>query len=191
MQYPIEIEGVRSADVLAAAAEAAGRDPAEVVERLYAEAGALGITANHLARGLNLDMSGGEKKRNETVQLAALRPKFAILDELDSGLDVDGLRIVSRRVEQATNEDGLGVLAITHYSRLLRELKPDVVHVFADGVIQQTGGAELAAELEQTGYDRWIKPIESAVSIGGLGGLGIGRGSGGLATDDPFADPFA
>lgn len=191
MQYPIEIEGVRTVDVLAAAARAAGGDPDDIVARLEREASALGVTAVHMARGLNLDMSGGEKKRNETLQLAALRPKIAILDELDSGLDVDGLRIVSRRVEQLTNEDGLGVLAITHYSRLLRELKPDVVHVFADGIVQETGGPDLAAELETTGYDRWIKPVESAVSIGGVGGLGISSGSGGLATDDPFADPLA
>ena len=86
---------------------------------------------------------------------------------------------MSRRVEQAT-EEGLGVLVITHYSRLLEELKPDVVHIFVDGVIQESGGPELAAELEETGYDRWMKPIETGVSLGGLGGGA-----------DPFADPLA
>ncbi|HEV2370186.1 MAG TPA: Fe-S cluster assembly ATPase SufC, partial [Acidimicrobiales bacterium] len=105
-----------------------------------------------LARGLNVDMSGGEKKRNETVQLAVLRPRFAVLDEIDSGLDVDALRLVARRVEQATSEFGLGVLAITHYKRLLDELMPDAVHVLAQGRIAATGGPELADELERTGY---------------------------------------
>ena len=181
MQYPVEIEGVKLADVLAEAASAGGRDPVDAVARMAAEAAELGMPPGYLDRGINDDMSGGEKKRGETLQLAVLAPKFAILDELDSGLDVDGLRAVSRRVERSTQEQGLGVLAITHYSRLLRELHPDVVHVFVDGVIQESGDAALAEELEHTGYDRWIRPIESSVSIGGLG----------AASADPFADPFA
>jgi Fe-S cluster assembly ATP-binding protein len=168
MQYPTEIEGVGLDDVLAAAADAAGNDVDAVLARMRDQAHELGITELHMERGLNVDMSGGEKKRNETLQLAALRPKIAILDELDSGLDVDGLRAVSRLVERATNDHGLGVLAITHYSRLLRELVPDVVHVFADGAIQETGGPDLAVELEETGYDRWLQPIESAVSFPGF-----------------------
>ncbi len=180
MQYPIEIEGVQMGKVMRRAAEASGVDPEVVIDRLHAEAEVLGVPDDFLTRGINVDMSGGEKKRSETLQLAALRPRFAILDELDSGLDVDGLRVVSQRVEQATDQAGLGVLAITHYSRLLQELRPDVVHVFVDGRIQETGGPELAAELEDTGYDRWIKPIETGVSIGGLG-----------SGADPFADPFA
>ncbi len=183
MQYPIEIEGVQLGDVMTRAAQASGSDPEVVLARLTGEAAALGVPDDFLTRGINVDMSGGEMKRSETLQLAALRPRIAILDELDSGLDVDGLRVVSRRIEQATEEFGLGVLAITHYNRLLEELKPDVVHVFVDGVIQESGGPELAAELEQTGYDRWIKPIETGVSIGGLDGLG------GLGT--AAADPFA
>ena len=184
MQYPIEIDGVQLDDVMRRAAEAGGREASELIDRLHAEADALGVPDDFLTRGLNVDMSGGEKKRNETLQLAALQPKIAILDELDSGLDVDGLRLVSRRVEQATEDTDLGVLVITHYSRLLEELKPDVVHIFVDGVIQESGGPELAAELEETGYDRWMKPIETGVSLGGLGGLGGGG-------DDPFADPLA
>lgn len=179
MQYPIEIDGVQMGDVMVQAALAGGHVVDDVMGRLTAEADALGVPDDFLTRGLNVDMSGGEKKRSETLQLAALQPRIAILDELDSGLDVDGLRVVSRRVEQATEEFGLGVLAITHYSRLLEELRPDVVHVFVDGVIQESGGPELAAELEDTGYDRWIKPIETGVSIGGFGGA------------DPFADPLA
>ena len=116
------------------------------------------------------------RKRNETLQLGVLRPTFAILDELDSGLDVGALRMVSQRVEEETQEHGLGVLAITHYSRLFEQLKPDVVHVFADGRIQESGGPELATELEETGYERWVTAPAAA--------------SAGLP-DDPFADPLA
>jgi Fe-S cluster assembly ATP-binding protein len=126
-----------------------------------------------LDRPVNVDLSGGEKKRNETMQLAVLRPKFAILDELDSGLDVDALRACSRRVEAATTEFDLGVLAITHYSRLLEELKPDVVHILAQGRIVSSGGPELADELERTGYAEWVEDEAPA------------------AAADPFADPFA
>ncbi len=168
MQYPIEIEGVGVDEVLRSSTLLDGVSEAEIAERIEREETLLGLPHDHITRGLNVDMSGGEKKRNETLQLAAVRPRLAILDELDSGLDVDGLRIVAQRVERATNDDGLGVLAITHYSRLLEELRPDVVHVFADGVIQESGGAELADVLEAEGYDRWIKPVESSVSIGGL-----------------------
>ncbi|NDG66307.1 MAG: ABC transporter ATP-binding protein [Actinobacteria bacterium] len=101
---------------------------------------------------MQYDLSGGEKKRNETLQLALLKPKFAILDELDSGLDIDALRDCARRVEAATQEDNLGVLVITHYARLLEELRPDVVHILAAGKIVKSGGPELADELETTGY---------------------------------------
>ena len=101
---------------------------------------------------MNVDLSGGEKKRNETLQLGVLEPAIAILDEIDSGLDVDALRACARRIEAATEETGLGVLAITHYSRLLHELRADHVHVLSGGVIQRSGGPELAAELERTGY---------------------------------------
>lgn len=184
MQYPIEIEGVQLGDVMTQAALAGGRNPRDLIVRLEREADALGVPPDFLTRGINVDMSGGEKKRSETLQLAALRPRVAVLDELDSGLDVDGLRVVSRRIEQATEELQLGVLAITHYSRLLQELRPDVVHVFVDGIIQHSGGPEVAAELEATGYDRWMKPIETGVSLGGFGGRGSGA-------DDPFADPLA
>jgi Fe-S cluster assembly ATP-binding protein len=99
-----------------------------------------------------VDLSGGERKRNETVQLAVLRPKIAVLDELDSGLDVDALKAVARRVEALTLETDLGVLAITHYNRLLDELRPDRVHVLAHGRIVDSGGPELAGRLEETGY---------------------------------------
>jgi Fe-S cluster assembly ATP-binding protein len=152
MQYPIEVPGVSLADALRESFLARGADPAEVEARLVAEAARIGFDERFLVRPLNVDLSGGEKKRNETLQLAVLEPKIAILDEIDSGLDIDALRDVSRRIELATTEAGLGVLAITHYSRLLHELKPDVVHVLSAGRIVKTGGAELAVELEETGY---------------------------------------
>ena len=150
MQYPTEVPGVDMVDVLAAAL---GTAPEAVGVSMRAEAERIGFEERFLDRSLNVDLSGGEKKRNETVQLGVLRPKYAILDELDSGLDVDALRAVSRRVKEATQEFGLGVLAITHYNRLLTELTADVVHVFVKGRIVASGGPELAGELERTGYE--------------------------------------
>jgi len=180
MQYPTEVPGVNLEEMLTEAAIAAGRDVDEVHERMRVEAGRIGFDERFLERPLNVDLSGGEKKRNETLQLGVLQPKFAILDELDSGLDVDALRACSRRIEEATHgdgeRDGLGVLAITHYSRLLHELKPDVVHVLARGRIQTTGGPELAATLEETGYGEWAEDEPKAEAV---------------RTLDPFADPFA
>jgi len=152
LQYPIEVPGVSLLDALSESFRAAGRDPAEVPELLMAEAGRIGFDERFIFRPLNVDLSGGERKRNETMQLGVLRPKIAVLDELDSGLDVDALRAVARRIEAATTEDNLGVLAITHYSRLLTELRPDVVHVLARGRIVDSGGPELAEQLEATGY---------------------------------------
>src|SRR6516162_7571719 len=135
MQYPIEVPGVSLVDVLSESFRAGGRDPAEVPARLTEEAARVGFEERFLSRSLNVDLSGGERKRDETVQLGVLGPRFAILDEIDSGLDVDALRAVARRVEAATTETGLGVLAITHYTRLLRELRPDVTHVLSHGRI--------------------------------------------------------
>jgi Fe-S cluster assembly ATP-binding protein len=152
MQYPIEVPGVSLLDALSESFRAAGRDPSEVPALLLAEAGRIGFDARFIDRPLNVDLSGGERKRNETMQLGVLRPKIAVLDELDSGLDVDALRDVARRIEAATTETNLGVLAITHYNRLLTELRPDVVHVLARGRIEATGGPELAQELEEIGY---------------------------------------
>jgi Fe-S cluster assembly ATP-binding protein len=152
MQYPTEVPGVSLQDAMSAALAPQGRATADVVDLLSTEATRLGVSPALLARPLNVDLSGGEKKRNETLQLAVLAPKIAVLDEIDSGLDVDALRAVSRRVEIITNEVGLGVLVITHYSRLLRELRPDVVSVLRKGRIVTSGGPELAEELESTGY---------------------------------------
>jgi Fe-S cluster assembly ATP-binding protein len=152
LQYPVEVPGVSLVEALEESVAAAGGDRRLVVATVAAEAERIGLEERFLARSLNVDMSGGEKKRNETLQLAVLHPRFALLDEIDSGLDIDALRAVARRIEAATNESELGVLAITHYSRLLSELKPDVIHVLAHGRIAATGGPELAEELEKTGY---------------------------------------
>ncbi|MGI8984588.1 MAG: Fe-S cluster assembly ATPase SufC [Acidimicrobiales bacterium] len=152
MQYPTEVPGVSLHDAMAAALAPKGRTAMEVAELVSAEAVRIGMGTALLARPLNVDLSGGEKKRNETLQLAVLAPRIAVLDEIDSGLDVDALKDVSRRVELITNEVGLGVLVITHYSRLLRELRPDVVSVLRNGRVVASGGPELAEELESTGY---------------------------------------
>ena len=161
MQYPTEVPGVSLESMLTASAVAAGRDFDAVHEQIAAEAEAIGFDPALIHRPLNLDLSGGEKKRNETVQLGVLNPKIAILDEIDSGLDVDAMRAVTRRVEEATNgPDQLGVLAITHYKRLFEELEPDHVHVFAAGIIQTSGGPELAEELERTGYGEYVGLVE-------------------------------
>ncbi len=152
MQYPTEVPGVSLENALSAALEARDDDLAGLRERVAAEAGRIGLPPALLTRALNVDLSGGEKKRNETLQLGILAPKIAVLDEIDSGLDVDALRDVSRRVEAITHEMGVGVLVITHYSRLLRELKSDKVSVLRGGRIVASGGPELADELEKTGY---------------------------------------
>ncbi len=158
MQYPTEVPGVSLADTLAEALRAVGRDASRVPELVAVEAARVGLSETLLSRALNVDLSGGEKKRNETVQLAVLGPKIAVLDEIDSGLDIDALRTVSRRVEALTSETDLGVLVITHYSRLLRELHPDRVSVLRGGRIVATGGPDLADELERTGYAGYEGP---------------------------------
>jgi len=152
MQYPTEVPGVAVVDMLSEALVERGRSTVGIRERLSEEAARINFDEAFLSRSLNVDLSGGEKKRNETLQLAMLQPKIAILDELDSGLDIDALRDCSRRVEVATNEENLGVLVITHYSRLLTELKPDVVHILVKGRIVATGGPELVDVLENDGY---------------------------------------
>ena len=163
MQYPTEVPGVSLEAMLSASAVAAGRDAEAVKAGIATEAERIGFDSALITRPLNVDLSGGEKKRNETVQLGVLQPKFAILDEIDSGLDVDAMKAVTRRVEEATNADApLGVLAITHYKRLFEELEPDHVHVFAAGVIQKSGGRELAEELEQTGYAEWAHLVDNS-----------------------------
>ena len=186
LQYPIEVPGVTLADVLGESFEAAGRRREEVPALVSAAAGRVGFDAKFLTRPLNVDLSGGERKRNETVQLGVLSPRFAVLDEIDSGLDVDALRMVARRIEQETIEQQLGVLAITHYNRLLHELRADRVHVLSHGRIVRTGGPELAFELEETGYAAYGDGDDEAGD-----GRRKGRDGGSGTVDDPFADPLA
>jgi Fe-S cluster assembly ATP-binding protein len=175
LQYPVEVPGVRLGDFLAAAVRGQGRAVDDLDARIDAEATRLGVAQQFLERGVNVEFSGGEQKRAETLQLAVLVPKFAVLDEIDSGLDVDALRDVARRVEAMTTDDDLGVLAITHYARLLEELRPDRVHILMAGRIVASGGPELAARLEETGYE----------------GLASELGIDEVAIESPEADPFA
>jgi Fe-S cluster assembly ATP-binding protein len=155
LQQPIEVPGVRMEQVLAEALAARGGPAANggsVEDRMRAEASAVGLDERFLQRPLNVDLSGGERKRSEMVQLGVVRPPFCVLDEIDSGLDVDALGAVARRLERATSDWGLGVLAITHFRRLLVEMRADAVHVLVGGTVVTSGGPELAEELERTGY---------------------------------------
>jgi Fe-S cluster assembly ATP-binding protein len=149
LQQPFEIPGVRSFDLLVAA----GAEPATLRARMLDEARRIELAPELLDRFVNVDLSGGERKRAEMVQLGVLRPKFALLDEIDSGLDVDALDVVAQRLVAATMEWNCGVLAITHFRRLLLELTPTMIHVVSDGRIVATGGPELAVILERDGYD--------------------------------------
>ena len=190
MQYPVEVPGVRLEDLVGSALTSRGSTRTDLHERVAAEAHTLGVPDELLGRGVNDEFSGGEKKRAETVQLAVLESKFAVLDEIDSGLDVDALRDVSRRVERMTNDDGLGVLAITHYARLLTELRPDRVHVMLAGRVVMSGGPELADRLEDTGYEGIAAEV-------GVDALTVEMPSAAdpfsdpTAADNPFADPLA
>jgi Fe-S cluster assembly ATP-binding protein len=152
MQYPTEVPGVKLIEVLCEALVARHATLPNLNKTINEEAARISFDTELVNRAVNVDFSGGEKKRNETLQLAVLKPKIAILDELDSGLDIDALRDCAKRVEDATNETGMGALVITHYSRLFEELKPDFVHILAKGRIVKSGGPELADELERDGY---------------------------------------
>jgi len=158
MQYPVEIPGVTVSNFLRTAKTAIdGEAPAirgwagQVKDAMTA----LKMDPSFAARNVNEGFSGGEKKRHEILQLELLKPRFAVLDETDSGLDVDALKIVSEGVNRAHAESGLGVLLITHYTRILRYIKPDFVHVFIEGTIAEEGGSELAERLEDEGYERY------------------------------------
>ncbi|MCB0974631.1 MAG: Fe-S cluster assembly ATPase SufC [Actinobacteria bacterium] len=157
LQYPNELPGVTLTELMTTVYQERGWDSADIDSAVRSEAAAVNLRGDLLDRSVNVGFSGGEKKRAETVQLVLSRPRIAILDEIDSGLDVDALSDVSTRIEALTNdEDGdgpLGVLAITHYTRLLNELRGDRVHVFVNGRIVRTGGPELADELEEVGYE--------------------------------------
>lgn len=159
MQYPTEIPGVSSSNFMRSAVTAVrGEAPKlrEWVKELNTSREALQIDKSFGERSVNEGFSGGEKKRHEVLQLDLLKPKFAIMDETDSGLDVDALRIVSDGINSYQEETGGGILLITHYKRILNYVQPDFVHVFADGKVVTTGGAELADKLEADGYDQFL-----------------------------------
>ncbi|SNS21869.1 Fe-S cluster assembly ATPase SufC [Rhodococcoides kyotonense] len=155
MQYPVEVPGVSMSNFLRTAATAVRGEAPKLrhwVKEVKSAMGELEIKEEFAERSVNEGFSGGEKKRHEILQLGLLKPKIAILDETDSGLDVDALRVVSEGVNTYRERENGGVLLITHYTRILRYIKPDFVHVFVGGKVVQSGGAELADELEANGY---------------------------------------
>jgi len=157
MQYPVEVPGVSVTNFLRTAINAVRDEDVPVrqfAKDLREQMKALEMDPRFAERSLNEGFSGGEKKRHEILQMALLRPRLAILDETDSGLDVDALKVVSQGVNRLRGPD-LGVLLITHYTRILRYIAPDAVHVMVEGRVVESGGPELADELEVTGYERW------------------------------------
>jgi len=161
MQYPVEIPGVTVTNFLRTAKTALDGEAPSIRSWTKDVKGAMAnlrMDPKFAQRNVNEGFSGGEKKRHEILQLEVLKPKFAILDETDSGLDVDALKIVSEGVNRAKENTGLGVLLITHYTRILRYIRPDFVHVIVAGKIVEEGGPELADRLEDEGYDRFLDP---------------------------------
>jgi len=159
MQYPTEIPGVSMANFLRTAATATRGEAPKLrdwIKEVKTAQDRLYIDKAFAERSVNEGFSGGEKKRHEVLQLDLLRPKFAVMDETDSGLDVDALRIVSDGINRYQEETNGGIVMITHYKRILNYVHPDFVHVFADGKIIVSGGPELADELEEHGYDRFL-----------------------------------
>ncbi len=159
MQYPVEVPGVTVTNFLRTAKTAIdGKAPAlrSWVGDVKDAMDKLRMDPDFATRDVNAGFSGGEKKRHEILQMELLRPRFAVLDETDSGLDVDALRVVSEGVNRVHAETGLGVMLITHYTRILNYIKPTNVHVFIDGRVADQGGPELAARLEDEGYDRYF-----------------------------------
>lgn len=159
MQYPVEIPGVTMTNFLRTAKTAIDGEAPSLRTWTKSVKGAmekLRIDPDFAARNVNEGFSGGEKKRVEILQLELFKPLFAVLDETDSGLDVDALKIVSEGVNRAQEENQMGTLLITHYTRILRYIKPDFVHVFVDGHVAEQGGPELADRLEEEGYDRYL-----------------------------------
>ena len=159
MQYPVEIPGVTVTNFLRTAKTAIDGEAPSIrswIKDVRSSMDALRMDAAFAERNVNEGFSGGEKKRHEILQLELLKPRFAVLDETDSGLDVDALKIVSEGVNRAKQNTGLGILLITHYTRILRYIKPDFVHVFVAGKVAEQGGPELAERLEEEGYDRYV-----------------------------------
>ena len=160
MQYPVEVPGVSMSNFLRTAATAVRGEAPKLrlwVKEVKAAMADLEIDSQFAERSVNEGFSGGEKKRHEILQLGLLKPKIAILDETDSGLDVDALRVVSEGVNRFAEAEHAGVLLITHYTRILRYIHPQFVHVFVDGRIVESGGPELADELEENGYVRFTR----------------------------------
>lgn len=159
MQYPVEVAGVSVANFLRTAKTALDGEAPKLRTWGKEVKGAmenLRMDPAFAERSVNEGFSGGEKKRHEILQMELFKPRFAILDETDSGLDVDALRIVSEGVNRAKENTDIGILLITHYTRILRYIKPDFVHVFVDGKIAEEGGRELADRLEEEGYDKYV-----------------------------------
>ena len=167
MQYPVEVPGVSTSNFLRTAATAVRGEAPPVrkwVKEVKTAMKHLEIDTDFAERSVNEGFSGGEKKRHEILQLELLKPAIAILDETDSGLDVDALRVVSEGVNRYKASGDVGVMLITHYTRILRHITPDVVHVFAGGKIVKSGGAELADELEAEGYVKYTGAAEPAAA---------------------------
>ncbi|MCO4465619.1 FeS assembly ATPase SufC [Streptococcus infantarius subsp. infantarius] len=164
MQYPSEIPGITNAEFIRAAMNVGKEDDEKIsvmdfITKLDEKMEFLGMKEEMAERYLNEGFSGGEKKRNEILQLLMLEPKFALLDEIDSGLDIDALKVVSKGVNAMRGND-FGAMIITHYQRLLNYITPDVVHIMMDGRVVLTGGAELAARLEKEGYAKIAEELE-------------------------------
>ena len=160
MQYPVEIPGVTVSNFLRTAKTAVSGEAPKIrqwVGDVREAMDALRMDPAFQERNVNEGFSGGEKKRNEILQMELLKPRIAVLDETDSGLDVDALRVVSEGVNRVHAANDLGVLLITHYTRILRYIEPDFVHVFVDGRVAEQGGKDLAERLENEGYDRFLK----------------------------------
>lgn len=159
MQYPVEVPGVTVSNFLRTAKTALDGEAPPLrtwIKDVREAMDGLRMDSSFAERDVNEGFSGGEKKRHEILQMQLLNPKFAILDETDSGLDVDALRVVSEGVNKARKSTDVGVLLITHYTRILNYIKPDHVHVFVNGRVAEQGGPELAARLEEEGYDRFL-----------------------------------
>ena len=170
MQYPVEVPGVSVSNFLRSAKTAVDGEAPKLRTRVKEVREAmerLSVDPSFAERSVNEGFSGGEKKRHEILQLELLKPKVAVLDETDSGLDIDALKVVSEGVNRVREGGETGVLLITHYTRILRYIKPDHVHVFAGGKIVESGGPELAERLEEEGYDRYVDAPESAAAAAG------------------------
>ncbi len=165
MQYPVEVPGVSVSNFLRTSATAIRGEAPKLrlwMKEMRAAMEGLAIDPAFAQRNINEGFSGGEKKRHEILQLELLQPKIAILDETDSGLDVDALKVVSEGINRVRATGETGMLVITHYTRILRYVRPDFVHVFAGGRIVAEGGPELAEELEESGYERYAGAGASA-----------------------------